>query len=164
MTYLVNLYDPPINKKDLHEPSKKQMSIMQQAYIENYMETKLLPKMRWFIVNATRFETPYAGRANKLSNQRNGVFIDDPYAIVIASFVFEVERFEYQMWVLKHELRHCAVVNNFPFRGHDVDFIDEGWKHKPKSGMFYEDFPAISCCDILMSMFSNLNGLEEYLG
>ena len=163
MAYLVNLHDPPIDTKDLHEPSRKQISIMNQAYIENYMEKKLSPKVCWFIKDVSRVKSPYAGRANKLSDIKNKVHIDDPYAIVIASFVFE-EAYEYQMWVMKHELRHCAIRNNWPFREHDLVFIDEGWKHKPESGMFHEDMPEISCCDILMSIFRNLKGLEEYLG
>lgn len=169
--YLVN-HQTTLDIEDLHSPTKKQFSIINQAYIENYMESKESPPVQWFIKAVdikNRFnisKNTFAGIASKISKEKNRMYSGAPYGICIASYVFEIETFEYQMWILKHELRHCRKSKNEMFRFHDYEFIDEGYEDKKEvnSGFFKEDFAAIACCDILMKIFKNLKGLEEHLG
>ena len=168
--YLVSYNHTPINTEDLHEPSKRQMSLIRQACIEHYKEYKSIPEIQWYIKNKKR-EDPktattvgFAGIATKLSDNPNGFNVPSaPYAICISSFVFK-ECVEYILWLIRHELRHCKPTGKKFFRFHDIEFIDEGWKTKVTSGFFNEDFAAVACCDILMNMFQNLKGIEEYLG
>ena len=183
--YLVTYNYPPIDTKDLDKPSKRQMSLIRKSCIEHHKEYKSLPDVHWFIKKAeTHNDNPFAGIATKISPNKTGFWPSNPYAICIASFVFK-ECIEYIQWVIRHELRHCKpttikkkkefhkpkyffrehdIYFKYFFREHDIYFIDEGWIHKPKSGFFNEDFAAIACCDKLMELFRNLNGLEEYLG
>ena len=168
--YLVNYDHPPINTEDLQRPSEKQMSLIRQACIEHYQEYKSLPEIQWYIKNKKREEVKtatsvgFAGLACKVSPKSNGFFKSNPYGICLASYIFK-ECYEYAIWVMKHEMRHCMGTGRTAFKYHDVEFIDEGWEHaKVMSGFFYEDFKIISCCDKLMGMFQNLKGIEEYLG
>jgi hypothetical protein len=165
--YLVD-HISSLDIKDLHPPTKKQESLLTQAYIENYIESKQNPNVQWFIKDIKakdRFKgRAFAGTAWKVSKEKNKMYSNDPYGICIASYVLDEEIFEYKMWVLRHELRHCRTIGKQMFRDHDYAFIDEGFDRKIYSGFFNEDFAAVACCDKLMRYFQNLKGIEEHLG
>ena len=95
---------------------------------------------------------------------------DNMYAVCISGYKFQHYE-KYIKWVINHELRHCRpdektinfYLKGLQFRNHDVLLMDVGHDPPRKIGFFWEDFDEIKCCDYLMYLFQNVEGIEEHL-
>ena len=172
--YLVsdNVGNRLINTNDLVRPSIRQKALIQDAY-------KKLPSYKninieWFVKISEWKDSTIAGMATLLSPEETDLSSipkenDYPYAICICSYVFK-ESYEYIIYVLTHELKHCipetSTYGTFSFfRTHEVNLWGKSSKKEDAIfGFFKDEFQDISCCDNLMYMFKSCYGIEEFLG
>lgn len=156
---------PPINTKDLRKPNKQE-----QAFINTFKPDK---SIKWFIQEAERTETTFAGLATKYHRKRNVLTDNAPYAIVLSSYVF-MEHINYLRYLIEHEIKHCILSffvdlpkgrsKKYHFRPHDVELIGiNGLEEKAPFGFFNEEWEYIKCCDVLMKVFNTCEGIERYL-
>ena len=159
----VNAYDRQFKRSELILPTVKQRMMFLKAKEMIGFDRSI--KVKFYIKEGSHIDLGFSGIACKLSNHSNQVSINTPYAVVIASGIYRESK-SYIMYVLAHELKHCTGLNG-RFRRHDHYLMDIGWEARGREniriGFFSEEWKRIGCCDDLMSMFVNLDGIDEYI-
>jgi hypothetical protein len=184
-----NMYLVSYNKSDLLEtqdlryPNKKEKAFIQIAYeklileayhkrktdTSSYKKLPLLKNIKWYVKEAKAKDSRLSGIATLLSPEKYRLSSTYPYAICITSFVFK-ESYEYIIYVLTHEIKHCIpeqLKNGrwWFFKTHDVNLWGENAKNeKAIFGFFNDEWKDIACCDNLMKIFKSCHGIEEFLG
>lgn len=142
-----------------------------QSWVDDALRAVPVHNVNFHIHRSSNWPPPFAGNA--------GFDSDSTYSVTVSSYWMEkcnpIHFEPYMKWVLRHELRHCkpkpargftiSQESSLLFRSHDIILYDIGWEDRePQSiGFFWEDFDEIKCCDSLMRVFQNVEGIEEYL-
>jgi hypothetical protein len=172
MYIYLNSIDYSFRIDEMKKPSNEQLYIFEKA--KRYVNWDNSVDIFLFIYPLKDWHVCFNGIACKLSNfdvshkGTNQYRLDyhTPYGIVIYEQVFE-EFYDYQWYVLTHELKHCQPPEGNIFRAHDHALWDIGWEAKGlpniQIGFFHEEWDMIKCSDDIMYMFSNVDGIDEYI-
>ena len=152
--------------EDLYQMPVRPVRSCMVPWIDEALQSVPVHNVNFYTYHHEEWPPPFGGRA--------GFDNDKTYSVTVCDYWIDKEHpavEPYMKWVLKHELRHCKPQKNsktmimgaLPFRHHDIYLKDIGFDPPGNVGFFWEDFQEIKCCDDLMNLFSNIEGIEEYL-